>query len=94
MHIHYSYVEDKMVKIEFVKSEENDADLFMKYLLGYLFEEHAKTSFYFMAAASGRKPGQLTALMWGFTIAFSMHCATTHGTQEHVSLPVLSKLNP
>ena len=63
-----------MVKIEFAKSEENDADLFMKILLGYLFEEHAKTSFYFMAAASGRKPGQLTALAphdVGFHYCFS-----------------------
>ena len=31
-----------MVKIEIVKSEENDADLFMKNLLGNLFEKHAK----------------------------------------------------
>ena len=41
-HLIHEYVEDRMVKFEFVKSEENDADLFMKNLLGNLFEKHAK----------------------------------------------------
>ena len=44
--IHYhlicEYVEDGIVKTEFAKSEENDADLFMKNLPGNLFEKHAK----------------------------------------------------
>ena len=31
-----------MVKIKFIKSEENDADIFMKNLPGNLFEKHAK----------------------------------------------------
>ena len=31
-----------MVKIEFVKPEENDTDLFMKNLPGNLFKKHAK----------------------------------------------------
>ena len=51
-----------------------------------------------MAAASGQKPGQLTTLVphdvGVFTIAFSGHHVTTHGTQEHVALPVPSELNP
>ena len=41
-HLIHEYVEDGMVKIEFVKSEENDGDLFMKDLPGNLFEKHAK----------------------------------------------------
>ena len=51
-----------------------------------------------MAVMSGRKPGQPTALVphdaGVFTIAFSRHCLTTHGTQEHVALPVPSESNP
>ena len=46
MDIHYhlicEYVENRMVKIKFIKSEENNADLFTKNLLGNLFEEHTK----------------------------------------------------
>ena len=41
-HLIHEYVEDGLVKIEFVKSEENNTDLFMKNLLGNLFEKHAK----------------------------------------------------
>ena len=51
-----------------------------------------------MAAISGSKAGQLTALVphdaGGFAIAFSRHCVTTCSTQEHVDLPALSELNP
>ena len=36
------YIGDRMVKIEFIKSEENDAHLFMKNIPGNLFEKHAK----------------------------------------------------
>ena len=38
----HEYVEDGLIKIEFIKLEENDADLFTKNLPGNLFEKHAK----------------------------------------------------
>ena len=38
----HKYVEDRMVKIKFFKSEENDTDLFMKNLPGNLFEKHTR----------------------------------------------------
>ena len=41
-HLICEYVEDGVVKIEFVKSEENEADFFIKNLLGNLFEKHAR----------------------------------------------------
>ena len=41
-HLIHEYVEDGMVKIEFVKSEESDANIFMKDLPGNLFEKHTK----------------------------------------------------
>ena len=41
-HLICEYVEDGMVKIEFINSEENDADLFTKNLPGNLFEKHSK----------------------------------------------------
>ena len=57
-----------------------------------------KTSFDFMAATSGRKPGQRPALvphnMGLFAIAFPGHCGTTHRTQELFALPAPSKSNP
>ena len=41
-HLICEYGEDGIVKIEFVKSEESDADLFTKNLLCNLFEKHAQ----------------------------------------------------
>ena len=38
----HEYVEDRMVKIKFIKSEENDTDLFMKNLPGNLFDKHTR----------------------------------------------------
>ena len=40
-HLRCEYVEDGTVKIEFIRLEENDADLFMN-LPDNLFEKHAK----------------------------------------------------
>ena len=41
-HLIHEYVEERMVKIEFIELEENDADLFMKNLSGNSFEKHTK----------------------------------------------------
>ena len=41
-HLIHEYVEDRMVKIKFIKSEENNADLYMMNLPGNLFEKHTK----------------------------------------------------
>ena len=38
-HLIHEYVEDRMVKIQFMKSKENNASLFMKNLPGNLFEK-------------------------------------------------------
>ena len=41
-HLIQEYVEDRMVKIELIKSEEYDTNLFMKNLPGNLFKKHTK----------------------------------------------------
>ena len=43
---HYvrQYVEDGLVKIVFVKSEENEADIYTKNIYGTIFKKHAMKS--------------------------------------------------